>query len=57
MIAQSGSTYFRLVLVAKSFVNFCCNIFLMVLPGLTQLTRKFPIALRLILRDSPGPTA
>ena len=28
-----------------------------VLPGMTQLTRKFPIALRLILRGSPGATA
>ena len=27
------------------------------LPGMTQLTRKSPIALRLILRGSPGPTA
>ena len=27
------------------------------LPGMTQLTRKSPIALRIILRGSPGPTA
>ena len=27
------------------------------LPGMTQLTRKSPIALGLILRGSPGPTA
>ena len=27
------------------------------LPGMTQLTRKSPIALRLILRGSLGPTA
>ena len=33
------------------------NFFLFkVLPGMTQLTRKSPIALRLILRGSPGPT-
>ena len=31
--------------------------FSMVLPGMTQLTRKSPIAVRLILRSSPGPTA
>ena len=31
--------------------------FCMVLPEMTQLTRKSPIALRLILRGSPGPTA
>ena len=29
----------------------------MVLPGMSQLTRKSPIALRLILRGSLGPTA
>ena len=38
-------------------VFFCCFFFCMVLPGMTQLTRKSPIALRLILRGSPGPTA
>ena len=27
------------------------------LPGMTQLTRKFPIALTLILKGSPGPMA
>ena len=33
------------------------HFFFMVLPGMTQLTRKSSIALRLILRGSPGPTA
>ena len=32
-------------------------IFFMILPGMTQLTRKFPIALRQILRGSPRLTA
>ena len=40
----------------------CLNIFFffpffMVLPEMTQLMRKSPIALRLILRGSLGPTA
>ena len=32
-------------------------LFIYGLPGMTQLTRKSPIALRLILRGSPGLTA
>ena len=34
-------------------VFFCFCFVLMVLPGMTQLTRKSPIALRLILRGFP----
>ena len=41
--------------IMQGFKNFF--LFFMVLPGMTQLTRKSPIALRLILRGSPGPMA
>ena len=39
------------------FFFFFIFIFYYGLAGMTQLTRKSPIALRLILRGSPGPTA
>ena len=52
-LAIKKSTNYRL---AEVFVKFFKKLF-MVLPGMTQLTRKSPIALRLILRGSPGPTA
>ena len=37
-------------------VNFALYFYYYGLPGMTQLTRKSPIALTLILRGSPGPT-
>ena len=52
-----GAAFFVVVVVVCLFFV-CFFVFFFFLPGMTQLSRKYksPIALRLILMGSPGPT-